>query len=227
MRTSVRAVPVYSTYTSSWPDRTASWHREVPPRFRRRSTAKPRDSRCAARISPSRTCSVKFFDPTTTGLAPRRREAREGQASDEGRGHEQPHRGSSRPRALLQGPERGVDQEGEERGGDGSGQDQPRVHGGDAAEDVGAESARADGGRDGGRAHRGHRGDAHAGQDHGQGERQLDPQEPLAVGHAQAGRGLHAPRGPPAAGRRRCCGGWAGAHRRRGPRWRCARRCRR
>ena len=93
-------------------------------------------------------------------------------------------------RALLHGSEQAVRGEGQERGRDRPRQDETRVHGGQAAEDVGAEASGADGRGDGGGAYRHDRGDAHAGQDHGQGEGQLDQAQPLARRHAHPGRRL-------------------------------------
>src|SRR2546425_8772508 len=44
----------------------AWWHTNVPPRWKRRSTDSPvRRSICCATISPSRSDSVKFLEPTT------------------------------------------------------------------------------------------------------------------------------------------------------------------
>ena len=66
LNTPVSAVPVYSTYRSSSPAVSALWQTKVPPRSKRRSTSRVvRDSISVARISPSSTCSVKFFEPIT------------------------------------------------------------------------------------------------------------------------------------------------------------------
>ena len=94
-------------------------------------------------------------------------------------------------RAVLDGAEQTVHHQGQYGRGDRPGQDEAGVHGRDAAVDVGAEAARADGRGDGGRSHGHDRGDPHPGQDHRQGQGQLDAPQSLAVGHPEAGRRLH------------------------------------
>ena len=182
----------------SGPRSTASWQSAVPPRFSRRSTGEAARAReRAARISPSTTCSVKFLEPRPPRGAPRPAARIHAPPSARATGDRRPARprrarggGSARPRAS-----RPSAASASTAAGIAPGQDQARVHGGEAAEDVGAEAARADGGGDGGRAHRDHRRDAHAGQDHGQRQRQLDQAQALAGRHAHAGGRLAAPRG--------------------------------
>src|SRR5205814_10224621 len=84
---------------------------------------------------------------------------------------------------ALEPREPGLREDREERGGDGSRQDLPRVDGRDAAEDEDAEAAGPDRRRDRRRADRRDRGDADPRQARARGERQLDDDEALPIGH--------------------------------------------
>src|ERR1044071_5336013 len=133
----------------------AWWHTNVPPRWNRRATASPvRRSICCATISPSRSDSVKFFEPTTI-LSRRPHAASEATIA---RAHTPPSTALHRPRPPVLSPA-------------------PRTPPRHAAEDVHAQSAGADGGRDRRRPHAHHGGHAHAREHHPQSERQLDLRE--------------------------------------------------
>ncbi len=67
-----------------------------------------------------------------------------------------------------------------------AGQDEHIIVGAQTAKNIAAQAAGIDGRGDGRRADADHRGDAHAGDDHAQRQRQLDLQQQLAVGHAHA-----------------------------------------
>ena len=171
----------------------------VPPRFEPAIDRQGRvRSIVCATISPSSTCSVKFFEPTTTiAAAGRRRTTPASDCRDDSRGRGGDHQRRPAPpsappaETALDHGQRRVDGDREQRRGNGAGQDHGRVHHRQAPEDVLAEAAGADRRSDRGGADADHRGHANAGDDRRQRERQLDlPQ------HAARGVMPHAPARP-------------------------------
>ena len=188
---------------------------------------------CAS-SSPSMTCSVKFFDPTTTVASPTAR------STD----HADQQRRSTPPRRRDAGrsdqsrttdvecdapatPEHAVGNQRERRRRNRARENRRAVDHRQPAEDVLAEPARADRRRNRGRADADHGRHAEAGHDRRQRQRQLDHQQQLPRRHAHGDAGLDDRRGRGLAVRRRSCGRSAAARRASARRARCAVRRRR
>src|ERR1043166_8429393 len=90
------------------------------------------------------------------------------------------------PEAVLDGAEKKIGRERQERRRNGAGQDQRIVVHPKTAEDIAAEAAGVDRRRDRRGADRDHRRDANARNDNAEGQRHLDLQEQLPVGHAES-----------------------------------------
>ena len=159
----------------------------VPPRFRRRCTGRPVSRSIVwATSSPRITCSVKFFEPTTMRRARASRcGACDQRDSERGShcGERRPARCGSPPRGelALDPQQRAVHGKREQRGGNRAGENHGAVDHRQAAVDVLAESAGADGGGDRRRSDADDGGDANAGHDRRQRERQLDDAQELAA----------------------------------------------